>query len=170
MYVCAYAKNPRAVLIPAQHAPAELSGKLSRDFGGALDYIKKQHIKNLHLERVGQILRSGYLRAHIHARILSTHALNTHPPLEQQDVEAEHMQWQTAASRQYNRQMANAERIRRLRENNEGYRETERRANALATAERMGNFTQFITYTCNEYQHNRPEHIHHGNGVNEESQ
>ena len=100
------------------------------------------------------------------------------PPLEQQDVEAEHMQWQminnAAASRQYNRQMANAERIRRLRENNEGYRETERRANALAnalaTAERMGNFTQFITYTCNEYQHNRPEHIHLGIGVNEESQ
>ena len=70
MCVCVYAKNPQAVLIPAQHAPAELSGKLSRDFGGALDYIKKQHIKNLHLESVGQILRSGYLtRTHP-----STHA------------------------------------------------------------------------------------------------
>ena len=68
--------------------------------------------------------------------------------------------------------MANAGRIRRVRENNEEYRETERRANALATAERMGNLTLFITYTCNEYsyQHNRPEHIHHGIGVNEESQ
>ena len=70
----------------------------------------------------------------------------------------------------------NSERIRRLRENNEEYRETERRANALAnalaTAERMGNLTLFITYTCNEYQHNRPrpEHIHHGIWVNEESQ
>ena len=92
------------------------------------------------------------------------------PPLEQQDVEAEHMQWQMMN----NAAASNAERIRRLRENNEGYRETERRANALAnalaTAERMGNFTQFITYTCNEYQHNRPEHIHHGIGGNEESQ
>ena len=67
--------------------------------------------------------------------------------------------------------MANAERIGRLRENYEEYRETERRANALAnalaTAERLGNLTLFITYTCNEYQHkhNRPrptEHIHHG--------
>ena len=38
----------------------------------------------------------------------------------------------------------NAERIRRLRENNEEYRETERRANALATAERMGKITLFI--------------------------
>ena len=68
--------------------------------------------------------------------------------------------------------MANAGRIRRVRENNEEYRETERRANALATAERMGNLTLFITYTCNEYsyQHNRPEHIHQGIWVNEESQ
>ena len=40
----------------------------------------------------------------------------------------------------------------------------------LLKDERMGNFTQLITYTCNEYQHNRPEHIHHGIGVNEESQ
>ena len=71
----------------------------------------------------------------------------------------------------------NAERIRRLRENYEEYRETERRANALlanalATAERLGNLTLFITYTCNEYsyQHNRPEHIHQGIWVNEESQ
>ena len=66
--------------------------------------------------------------------------------------------------------MANAERIGRLRENYEEYRETERRANALATAERMRNLTLFITYTCNEYQHNTPEHIHHGIWVNEESQ
>ena len=40
----------------------------------------------------------------------------------------------------------------------------------LLKDERMGNFTQLITYTCNEYQHNRPEHIHLGIGVNEESQ
>jgi hypothetical protein len=56
MSVCAYAKNPHGVLIPAQNALAELSGKLSRGFGGALDYIKKQElIKNHHLESVGQI-------------------------------------------------------------------------------------------------------------------
>jgi hypothetical protein len=30
---CVYAKNPQALLIPAENTPAELTGKLSRDFG-----------------------------------------------------------------------------------------------------------------------------------------
>ena len=64
------------------------------------------------------------------------------PPLEQQDVEAEHIQWQminnAAASRQYNRQMANAERIRRLRvKTTKGTeKRSEGQMHALATAER----------------------------------